>query len=347
MIPLIGAISLGAKAIGGIVNLISGAKAAGMEREAIKRYLQKVAGIPAIQAEDFVTQYEELDPSQLQQYQAMQEQAILAPDTEVANIQLDPRFKDIRMAALEKMTRLGEEGLSVQDEAARNQLLRDVSTRQKGAQDAIIQSMQRRGQLGSGAELAARMASAQGDYEQAAMQGEALASERNRRALQAVLEGSKMAGDIESDDYNRALQAAQAKDITNRFNVGQKTNAQSANVGRLQAASDKNVGLYNTATTSNLDLRNKSREQRTQGRIAEKQDQANRIREQARGEMDIAGVNSRRVREIGSGIGQIASTVGDAALTYNYLEGLKKDSNKNSTDGDVALLYNYSNLKKV
>lgn len=305
-------------AIGGVAGGLMGAFGGGespeeAQRRALKKYLEKIRGLEVGSEQDFVTDYEEIDANQLQYMTPELEAAILAGDTELANIQTDPSLRQAQVDALTKMTRMGEQGLTIEEEAAQNALERDLGTANRGNQEAVLQGMARRGQLGGGAELSARLAGAQNAFENAAKQAEANAVNRNNRQLQATLQAGNMAGNLDAADYGKAKNVADARDAISRFNVGQQSGVQTRNVGNKNTAQLGNNQLKNTAYTSNVDLRNREAADRTAARLKAMEARNNKMRELAGGELKMGDINASENKNDAEGFANLFSSAGKAA----------------------------------
>lgn len=315
-----GTISLVGKGIGALTSFLGGNAAAKKEREAYEQYIKALQEQRILNPEDYVADYEMIDPELLEYYNPELESAIDLQGTELENIQLDPQLRDAKMEALNRMSRMAEEGLTIEDEAAINEIQRDLGETNRGQQEAITQNMARRGQLGSGAELAARMAGQQAGYDQAAQSGEALATERSRRALQAALESGNLANAYESQDYSREAQLAQARDAIAEFNARNQQSVQSRNVGSKNEASRGEADLRNTAYTSNIDTKNTQADQRVSGL----QGQTNQLNTR-----DLGVAEARKDQLMGAAanqrnqFGQIAKGISGAS---DYLGGMIKPS---------------------
>ena len=303
-------------ALGGVGSFLGGAAAARAKKEALKKYLEAVQSQEIANPEDYISDYQNIDPRSLQQYGAVQETALNADPTALADIQTDPRLRDAQMAALAKLGQIGDEGLSVSDLAARNELMRDVGVKQQGAQGALQQEFARRGMGGSGTELAARLASQQGDYQSAAQQAEALAVQRDSRAKAAVLESGTLAGNIQGADFKQAAEIASAKDSINRFNTANAQGVATRNVASTQGAKNSNTKQTNDVAFDNNDLINKNADQQvtgTLGQIGAK----NNIKQQV-GDVELkkGNINADRYTNLGQAAGQAGSTLGTFLSKY-------------------------------
>lgn len=193
------------------------------------------------------------------------EQALTQQVSQLQGWEESPELKSAQREALESLRQQGRTGLTMEDRAALSDIQRRINAEQRGAQGAILQNMQSRGMLGSGAELAARLSAAQGGAELASQQGMDIASQAQQRALQALAQSGSLAGSQQQAEFQRAAAIAQAADAINRFNtenqqatqarnIAARNAAQSANLGEKQRVADTNVGLGNQQQMHNKQI---------------------------------------------------------------------------------------------
>jgi hypothetical protein len=252
-------------ALGGMADGDPNKKANAAQLEALRRKQAAYGEQTFLNPEDYVTDYEQINPEDLQYYAPELEAAQQLGDTQMAGISTDPQLKAAQMEALSRLQQRAGQGLTLEEEAARNKISRELETTGRGQQDAILQQMARRGTLGSGAELAARMAAAQGGYSEAARQGEALATQRDNRALQAALESGNLSSSLRNQEYGEQEKLAAARDAIEQFNLNQRAGVQQRNVGSKNVAAKGSADLKNQTTLANLSTRNLQKEQRTAG----------------------------------------------------------------------------------
>lgn len=251
--------------LGGMLDGDPNKKANAAKLEALRRQEQAYRDQIMLNPEDYVADYQEIDPELLSYYTPEMEAAEQVGDTALAGIQTDPALKQQQMQALSKLAARADQGLTLGDLAARNELMDSAGQANRGAQEAVLQSMARRGQLGGGQELAARMAAAQGSYGDSAKEMQALAAARENNALQAALQSGNLAGSMRDQDYGEQATAAKARDAIAQFNLNQRANVQQRNVGSKNEAAQGSADLRNQAYTTNLGLTNKQADQRVSG----------------------------------------------------------------------------------
>lgn len=160
---------------------------------------------------------------------------------------------DTQVKALQQMSQYGKAGLTADERAASRLAQSDVQRQNEANQQSIIQSMQQRGQAGSGAELAARMGAQQGTANSASEQADRISATAAQRALQAISQSSTMAGQLQQQDFSQAAQKAAAADEMNRFNVQNQMAIGQRNTGynnAAQAANLENLQNINNSNTS-------------------------------------------------------------------------------------------------
>lgn len=175
---------------------------------------------------------------------------------------------------LVKRSAVGEEGLSAQRQALRKLMLtgsleqdpelmqkfseadRNAQIGAQSRQQSLMQDYARRGQAGSGLQLAAQLGAGESAMDRSAQMSQQAASEAYRNRLQQLMQGAQLGGQMEQRDIG--LQGSNA-DIINRFNemtsknyqnwLNQKANtaneAQKYNIEQAQDVANKNVNLQN------------------------------------------------------------------------------------------------------
>lgn len=172
------------------------------------------------------------------------------------DLQYDPRMREYEMSALRALEEQGKEGFTARDRAAMAQIEQDVNRQARGRSEAIQQNMQRRGIAGSGADLAARLQSAQSANEIAAMRALEREAQGAERRQAGTMGAAQLAGNIGSRDYAAQAQKAAAQQEINRFNAMNRMQAQQYNIGQRQEAAQRRMQAgtgagqmrYNVAT---------------------------------------------------------------------------------------------------
>lgn len=217
----------------------SGIKA---DQAAMNEAIARIMGVSIPEAERLVFQNPQLVGELAPQIE--KEIALSAGPSAMEGITTDPRFAQAQMDALARMQEVGREGMTEEDKLALAQIRQKQGRDAAARQQAILQSMAQRGMGGAGQELAARLSAEQAAADTAAMQGQQVAAEKQRRALEAMMQSGQMAGQMRGQQFGEKSAAAKAKDIMSQFNTQLAAKAQSDNINRMMQAKlrDLNVG---------------------------------------------------------------------------------------------------------
>jgi len=254
LLGLSAAASLGSGVVGALQNASASDRAKLLQEQGVQEWLK--LNIPDIDSqklalEEFV-RTGKMDPKL--------EATVKPLDSQFAKIQQDPRLKETRMRALQAMEEQAYGGEQVQDTAARQQALIDSGAKSRGQQEAITSSMARRGQLGSGLELAARQNAAQAEGDRLASTGLDIESQRRDRALRSMAGAATAAGDLANTDFAQKSAAAQAQDAINLFNTKNTQSVLGKNVDRSNEAQTYNLNLDQDIANKNTGVRNYEQE---------------------------------------------------------------------------------------
>lgn len=193
-------------------------------------------------------------------------QAALAGDSAMKGITLDPALKEKQMASLQALQELADGGgMTLTDQANLRKIQDQVNTEARGSREAILQNAQSRGLGGSGLELMANLQNQQDAATRAASGGLDIAAQARDRALQAMIQGGQMAGDVRGQDFDQQAQVAGAQDAISKFNAqnqqqvnmyntGARNDAQAQNLANKQEIANQNVGTRNTQQQYNKNL---------------------------------------------------------------------------------------------
>ena len=332
-----GALSAGAGVAGHLANMSAQDRAALLQEKGVQEWLKINVPDPEKQKlalERFVSSGEIVPEL---------EAPLMAVESEMKKIAQDPRLKESRLRALSALEEEGYGGEGVEDAAARQQALIESGAANRGRQQAIVSDMERRGQLGSGLELAARLDAQQAEGDRLASQSLGLEQDRRQRALNAMIGAGDLAGDIQGDEYAMASDAARAADAINLFNtqnlqsVGQRNvdRANDANMYNLQnkqRIADENVKMGNFQQQYNKELA----QQNFQNQAARASGLAGQYGAQAQNQMQ-AGQNAAQMwGNVASGVGATAQgaarlgqqrnqTQPQGPYSPDYLEWMKRN----------------------
>lgn len=161
--------------------------------------------------------------------QAMRELNITLPPVEsiaiqsqAAQAQTDEGAKASRAEALRLLSQRGREGFTVEDRAAINAALGEVSAQERGAREAIMRKLPAQ----SGAQVAAMLSNQQAAAQQANRMGLDVSALGRRQALEALAQQGQLAGQMESEAFRQSFAKGEAADAITRFNEANRMAAQ-------------------------------------------------------------------------------------------------------------------------
>lgn len=194
-------------------------------------------------------------------------------------------FAFVQQQAPETVKRgaVGEEGLAAQRQALRKLMMtgslqqdpefmqamgeaeRKGQIGAQSRQQSLLQDFARRGQGGSGVQLAAQLGAGAENMDRAAMESQSAATQAYKNRLAQLMSGAQLGGQMEQTDLN--LQGRNA-DIINRFNeltsknyqdylaqrAGQANEAQKYNIAQNQSIANMNVDNTNKYKGQMADL---------------------------------------------------------------------------------------------
>lgn len=210
----------------------------------IQKMLEDI-GIPSVEAQQIALEAPELvgllDAEQLE-------------DTELKQIQEDPRLREAQMDALRNLQTLGEVGLTPEERAQRSEMLRQGAAQEQARQKQIIQGMAQRGALDSGASLLAQLQSSTAAGADARRRSEQMAADIAGRRRQALAQAGSMAGGLSAEDFRRQAMTASAQDQIARFNAMQRADVNRMNLAARQAIENQKAALANQQQMYNKQL---------------------------------------------------------------------------------------------
>ena len=224
----------------------------------------------------------------------------------------DPVIKELQMQALRDMAEIGEGGMRPEDVAAYREMRRSVEADNQANQEKILQDMQRRGQLGSGMELAAKLQANQAATDRLSQGGDRLSQDAASRALQALSQTGNMGSQLTSQNF----QEQSARDAINKFNttnrqdivnsnVGLRNQAQATNLAARQQMANERVNLQNDQQKYNKGLAQtgfQNQMQLASGKAGQYNNMANTSQQNAAN-------TAQSYAQIGSGVGNIFAGV--------------------------------------
>lgn len=169
--------------------------------------------------------YQKLGPAGYKNIEAQQ----LGPSA-LTSIQPDAVARGNEQAAIAQLGDIANSGgLELSDRNALNQVEQTLSRNNQARNNSLANQFAARGQLGSGAQLAMSLANNQNAAMNANQQGESVAADAQKRAMQAVMDKAAASRSMSLDDYARQKAAAEAADSIARYNAGMRTDASKYN----------------------------------------------------------------------------------------------------------------------
>lgn len=223
-----------------------------IEKQKILLELPKLVGL---------MQAEQLDPSALQ------------------DLEMDPQLRDNIMQAISAEKQLADEGLTAEDRARRDALLRSAQADTKARDASIMQSMAEEGRGGSGSELAQRLLSNQRSADRAEQQAAQLGADISRARREARQNAANMSSQLDATQFARDAQKASAADEIARFNAMNRQNIAAQNLAQQQSIADQGTALRNQQQMYNKGLQ----QQQFQNQMAKATGVTNQLQNQAQG----------------------------------------------------------------
>lgn len=152
--------------------------------------------------------------------------------SEFSNIQEDPRRVSLQDQALDVLSReVQYQGMTPEDAKAYQQMRSEAGSIEAGLRGANDARMRQRGMASSMGAYAGGLAAAQAGANSANEMGLGIAADSRRRYLQAADELGDLSTQVRGQEWGQAAQGASAQDAINRFNTGNRWDAQKYNLG--------------------------------------------------------------------------------------------------------------------
>lgn len=311
--PWLAAIGGIAQGVGGIAGAIEQGNAREDARVAYEKSVRdlETIGIPSVEAQQIV----------MQQYQSAGEwtpeleEAVKLGDSQMLGVSTDPAYREAQKQALSKLQQIGDEGgMTLSDRANLERQMGDIAATQRGARQAILQDAQQRGGYGSGTALAAQLMAQQGGADQAHMLGLETAGMAQKRALDAIMQGGTLGGQLREQEFNEKAQAAKAQDAINQWNAANRQDVVTRNTGTRNQALQYNLGNKQNLMNQNTGLMNDQEkynkgllQTRFGNQLAVNQAKAAARAGQAQNALAAGNASAQQWAGIGSGLGQAAT----------------------------------------
>lgn len=276
------------------------------------------------------------DLSQKLIYSKFKEAGILSPELEqhislgpsaVVGISEDPSLRLAQSSALQKLQDVSRGGLRPEDRAAYNQLRAENERALQGKVGQIQQGFQSRGQGGQGAELAAQLMASQEGANRASSQGDQIAADASRRALEALSSSGELAGRVRSQDFNVNQARANSADEFQKFNAANSMAIQARNIQAKNAAQMANLQNAQNISNQNTSMGNQELARQNEARRQHYLDQMNRTQMIANAKTNQANVYNNQAANTAQNWQSIGAGVGGAI--NGYANNQRQQSNWN------------------
>lgn len=186
-----------------------------------------------------------------------QAQAAIQQASAANGIQSDPTTSAAQLSALSQLQSVAQSGgLTDADKAQLGQLEGQVGQQNAARQGAVMQQAASQGIGGSGADLAARLSGAQSANVAASDEANNVAEDAQTRSLNALSQSGNLATQMNQNDFNNALQKAEAQNSINNFNAGNQQQASEYNANNQQQANLTNLSNAQNVSNTNTGIEN-------------------------------------------------------------------------------------------
>lgn len=312
---------------GGLLGNILGQGDERASQEAIKDIGRLYSSIALPDTEKMkldLQKYQSAGDLDLKQYEDLQQ----AVESELQNIQLDPRLRQTQLDRLSMLEKITQQGFTPEDlariEGLRRQSEADLTSRLAG----LDQQQAARGISTSDSALAQKLLESQSAANRQSQAALELGAQAFQNKMQASQQAADLAANIEGTDYNRESNVARALDAiinknfdskrqTSMSNVDKFNEALKYNLGNKQRISDANVGLSNEQQQYNKQLEQQKFEnqmKKASGQAGAKQQEAGMYAGSAQNTRNMIGGITQGVGGIIAGMGSGGSSVGTQVM---------------------------------
>lgn len=236
---------------GGLLGYLGGSDETGAAP--IEAQLEAARGIPLPILKEY---YPEIY-QQVVRLNPEAETAINLGPSEMAGIATDPALRAAQSRALQELQDIGSAGgMNLTDKANLERILSETDLQRRGSEGAIMQNLAARGMAGGGQELVQRQMASQGASNLASQQGLDVAAQAQRRALQSIMEGGQLGGQMEDRQFSQDRAKAEAADAIARFNAANQQGVMSRGVAGRNAAQQWNAQNAQRIADQGADVRN-------------------------------------------------------------------------------------------
>ena len=205
-----------------------------------------------------------------------------------SNYAADNDLRDSQAVALDRFMEIANaDGLDAQAKARLEQMRSEEDQRERGSREAILQNAQMRGAGGSGLEFLNKINNAQSSADRRRLENTRILADSESRALNALAQGTGVAGDMRRQDFSEFSGKADALDAISRFNNSNRQQNYNAQAEAANKTSESRAGANQSVFNNQLDRTNAIAGAR-QGLIGAKNAQAERRLQFVRGAASAA-----------------------------------------------------------
>lgn len=185
----------------------------------------------------------------------------LQDDSGLKDINVDPRFRQAQVGALQQLQDVASQGgLTATDRARLGDITDQENVEERGQREAIEQNARERGIGGSEFTLASKQIGNQEASNRAAKKGMDVAALAEQRVLDAMQAAGAMGGQIDQQEFEQQAKVAAAQDAINQFNTANKQQVSNINVAGRNEAQKLNLGEAQRVSDVNTTNENANRE---------------------------------------------------------------------------------------
>ena len=334
--------SVAAPVIGGIMGGGAAAKDRAQQKKMIKRALEELekVGVPPDLSGPLLLK--EFERAGVYSPELEEDLSSSMQESQVAKITEDPALKAAQMQALTSMQQRAKVGLSAEDRAALNQVRSEVQRDSEAKRQQIMQTMQARGQGGGGADLMAQLQSAQGAADQAAAGSDTLMAQAQQRALEALGQSGRMAGDVRAQDFGVEETKARALDERNRFLAENTISRQTRNVGSLNQAQELNLAEQQRISAANTAQYNAELQRQNQAKRDLYQDKLDLAKAKSAAQVGAASAAGERAAATASQYAGVGSAIGTGLGGMAQMQNNKEVAAIKASDENLKENIDYS-----
>lgn len=218
-----------------------------------------------------------------------------------------------------------EGGLNPDEQAKIAQIIQQLNTSEKGANDAVVQRQAERGALTGGETLAAELGNNQNADVNANTLGLGTAAEGYNALLQELTSAGTLGGTLQGQENTQANTVAAATDAINKFNTAQQQQEENFNVENKNTAQAANTQNLQNIEGTNVANENQHAKEMADTNQTAYEDALQKAAAAAGVSENIASTDTSQGGQMAGLIGGLVGTAGEAATagmtpapTYNF-----------------------------